>query len=70
MPKDGHPIIGFDPEISGIYHVVMHSGVTLSAALGTLITEDLLGENPPELAPYRVERFTDQSRLNFSATNE
>ncbi|HVB65621.1 MAG TPA: FAD-binding oxidoreductase [Nitrolancea sp.] len=70
MPKDGHPIIGFDPEISGIYHVVMHSGVTLSAALGTLITEDLLGENPPELAPYRVERFTDRTKLNFSATNE
>ena len=70
MPKDGHPIIGFDPEISGIYHVVMHSGVTLSVALGTLITEDLLGENPPELAPYRVERFTDRTKLNFSATNE
>jgi glycine/D-amino acid oxidase-like deaminating enzyme len=70
MPKDGHPIIGFDPDVSGLYHIVMHSGVTLSAAMGTLVAEDFMGQNPPELAPYRIERFSDSSKLTFSATNE
>lgn len=57
MPIDGHPIVGFDPQISGLYHVVTHSGVTLSAALGALVTEELAGAEPPELAPYRPHRF-------------
>jgi glycine/D-amino acid oxidase-like deaminating enzyme len=63
MPKDGHPIIGFDPAVSGLYHSVMHSGVTLSASVGILVSEDLMGQEPPELAPYRPERFVDQAKL-------
>ena len=70
MPKDGHPIVGFDAQVMGFYQVVTHSGVTLSATLGSLITEDLLGDNPRELEPYRPQRFTDESVLVFSSTNE
>jgi glycine/D-amino acid oxidase-like deaminating enzyme len=63
MPKDGYPIIGFDPAVSGLYHAVMHSGVTLSAAVGNLVTEDLMGQEPPELEPYRPQRFAAQARV-------
>jgi glycine/D-amino acid oxidase-like deaminating enzyme len=61
MPKDGLPIIGFDPEVSGFYHAVMHSGVTLSATVGTLVMEEFSGPEPPELAPFRPARFAGQS---------
>ncbi|MBI3978393.1 MAG: FAD-binding oxidoreductase [Chloroflexi bacterium] len=57
MPLDGLPIVGFDPDVSGLYHVVMHSGVTLSALVGLLVTEELSGSELPELAPYRLSRF-------------
>jgi len=70
MPRDGLSIVGFDPELTGLYHVVTHSGITLSAALGLLVTEDLLGQAPRELEPYRLERFTDGGRLAYSATDD
>jgi glycine/D-amino acid oxidase-like deaminating enzyme len=63
MPKDGHPIIGFDPTVGGLYHTVMHSGITLSAIVGTLVTEDLLGLEPPELSLFRPQRFENQDTL-------
>jgi glycine/D-amino acid oxidase-like deaminating enzyme len=58
MPKDGLPIIGFDPEVTGFYHLVMHSGVTLSAIVGGLVLEDLMNLNPPELEIFRPDRFS------------
>ena len=70
MPKDGHPIIGFDPTIGGLYHLVMHSGITLSAAVSNLVREDLLGVEAPELEPYRPERFQDPARLSVNAASE
>ncbi len=70
MPKDGHPIVGFEPEVTGLYELVMHSGITLSALMGLLVTEDLLGVDPPELAPYRPERFTSGEKLTYSASEE
>lgn len=70
MPKDGHPIVGFEPEVTGLYELVMHSGITLSAVMGLLVTEDLIGTEPPELAPYRPERFTTGKPLAVSATDE
>lgn len=70
MPKDGHPIIGFDTEVGGLYHAVMHSGVTLSAAVGMLVTEDFLSAEPPELSSFRPERFAAQGALAFHATDE
>lgn len=59
MPKDGHPIIGFDSQVGGLYHLVMHSGITLSAAVSNLVREDFLGAEVPDLVPYRPERFLD-----------
>jgi glycine/D-amino acid oxidase-like deaminating enzyme len=70
MPKDGLPIIGFDPEVTGFYHLVMHSGVTLSAVIGGLVVEDLMGIEPPELSLYRPERFTEPARSTVHATDE
>ncbi len=57
MPRDGYPIVGFAPEVSGFYVAVTHSGVTLSARLARLVTEDLAGGTPEELSPYRPSRF-------------
>lgn len=70
MPNDGHPIVGFEPGVTGLYELVMHSGITLSAVMGLLVTEDLMGAEPLELAPYRPERFTSGERLTFSASEE
>ncbi len=60
MPKDGKTIVGFEPEVSGLYTVVTHSGVTLSARLALLITEELTGGDVAELEPYRPGRFAQQ----------
>jgi glycine/D-amino acid oxidase-like deaminating enzyme len=57
MPVDGHPIVGFDPQVSGLYHILTHSGITLAAILGLLVTEELSGGEVPELEPYRPRRF-------------
>jgi glycine/D-amino acid oxidase-like deaminating enzyme len=57
MPRDGHPIVGFEPSVSGLYTAVTHSGITLSARLALLIAEELAGSDVSELAPYRPDRF-------------
>ncbi len=57
MPRDGYPIVGLAPGVSGFYLAVTHSGITLSARLARLVTEDLAGGTPWELAPYRPARF-------------
>lgn len=57
MPADSHPIVGFDPEIAGLYHILTHSGITLAAILGLLVTKELAGGKVPELEPYRPARF-------------
>jgi glycine/D-amino acid oxidase-like deaminating enzyme len=62
MPVDGHPIVGFDPEIAGLYHILTHSGITLAAILGLLVTEELAGGEVPELEPYRPGRFRSGTR--------
>jgi len=59
MPRDGHPIVGFEPEVPGLYTCVMHSGITLSARMGLLVTEDLITSDVPELVPYRQARFAE-----------
>lgn len=70
MPRDGHPIVGFEDEIGGFFELVMHSGVTLSASMGGLVTEAFLGMEPPELEQYRPARFKESTALPFAATNE
>ena len=60
MPKDGRSIVGFEPSVSGLYTLVTHSGITLSARLALLVTEELAGGDTTELEPYRPDRFIEQ----------
>lgn len=58
MPKDGFPIIGEIPNMDGAYVAVMHSGITLSPLVGTLMTELLTdGETSIDLTRYSLARF-------------
>jgi glycine/D-amino acid oxidase-like deaminating enzyme len=57
MPKDGLPIVGFDPSVANLYHVVTHSGITLAARLALLVTEELSGGDTAPLEAYRPARF-------------
>ena len=42
MPADGEPIIGPVAEVPGLYLAVMHSAVTLAAAVGRLVARELV----------------------------
>ena len=58
MPADGLPIIGRPPSRPNVYLVAMHSGITLSPAVGQLASIELLDQEDVDLlAPYRVTRF-------------
>jgi glycine/D-amino acid oxidase-like deaminating enzyme len=57
MPKDGLPLVGFDPSVANLYHVVTHSGITLAARLALLVTEELTGGDTAPLEAYRPTRF-------------
>ena len=58
MPLDGEPIIGSADGIGGLYVAVMHSAVTLAAAVGRLAADEILTGRPsPELNGCRLERF-------------
>lgn len=70
MPRDGFPIVGFEPSAPGLYTVATHSGITLCARLAQLVVEDLLGADPPELAPFRPTRFVDGGRLSLAAGSD
>ena len=47
----------WDTRLDGVYYAVTHSGITLSAALGNLVVEDLLSGGSDVLAQYRPSRF-------------
>lgn len=54
MPQDGEPIIGPLPGVDGLYLAVMHSGVTLAAAVGRLVAAEIAtGETAQELIDCR-----------------
>ncbi len=58
MPADGIPIIGPVAEVPGLYVTVMHPGVTLAAATGRLVAQELVdGTVEPLLAGCRPDRF-------------
>ncbi|MCJ7711627.1 MAG: FAD-binding oxidoreductase, partial [Chloroflexi bacterium] len=57
VPGDGYPIVGFDPLIGNLYHVVTHSGITLAARLALLVTEELAGGDLEPLEAYRPSRM-------------
>ena len=50
---DGFPVIGRPDDRTGLYVAVMHSGVTLAAAVGLLVTQELRsGRRDPLLVPF------------------
>lgn len=58
MPVDGMPIIGYLPDIGGVYVCAMHPGVTLAAIVGRLASEEIIDDTAsPDLAPCRPGRF-------------
>ncbi|MCY4451469.1 MAG: FAD-binding oxidoreductase [Immundisolibacterales bacterium] len=58
VPADDRTIIGPVGGAPGLYVIVTHSGVTLGPWLGELATEEIAsGAMPPELAPFRFDRF-------------
>lgn len=60
MPYDGHPILGEIPSIKHAYIAAMHSGVTLSPIVGTLMSELLLeGDTSIDMSRYRIDRFEE-----------
>jgi glycine/D-amino acid oxidase-like deaminating enzyme len=58
MPVDGEPIIGRPAGTRGLYVAVMHSAITLAAAVGRLAAAEILTGSPAdELAGCRPDRF-------------
>ncbi|WP_214511138.1 NAD(P)/FAD-dependent oxidoreductase [Pseudomonas brassicacearum] len=58
MPADDIPIIGYLPQVGGVYVCVMHPGVTLAAIVGRLASEEIVGDKAcPALNPCRPNRF-------------
>jgi glycine/D-amino acid oxidase-like deaminating enzyme len=58
MPEDGEPVLGFAPDLPGLYLAAMHSGITLAPAVGRFAAMEILdGARVEMLEPYRPERF-------------
>ncbi|MCG7333711.1 FAD-binding oxidoreductase [Sporosarcina sp. ACRSM] len=58
IPEDELPIIGEIPNVENAYISVMHSGITLSPIIGTLMAELLLhGDTSIDLQQYSLSRF-------------
>ena len=58
LPRDGRPIIGRPEGLSDIYVAVMHSGVSLAAIVGKLVSEEILsGSTNLLLKDFRPSRF-------------
>ena len=58
MPADDLPIIGYLPQVGGVYVCVMHPGVTLAAIVGRLASEEIVDDQVSSaLNPCRPDRF-------------
>ena len=58
LPRDGHPIVGFDASAPGIYFASMHSGVTMAPVMGQFAAMEILDDiEVTLLADYRRDRF-------------
>jgi glycine/D-amino acid oxidase-like deaminating enzyme len=57
VPQDGLPVVG--QVMDGLYVATMHSGITLGALMGKLITTEILDGPTDRLALYRPQRFTN-----------
>jgi glycine/D-amino acid oxidase-like deaminating enzyme len=61
IPSDGLPIVGFAPQIEGLYVTVMHPGVNLAPAIGRWAAAEILDEVSVSLLDaFRPERFLDR----------
>lgn len=59
LPADGQPIIGRVAGHPNVYLAAMHSGITLSPAVGQLAAIEILDQVAvDQLAPYRLDRFS------------
>lgn len=62
LPADGQPIIGRVAGYPNVYLAAMHSGITLSPAVGHLAAIEILDQVEVDvLAPYRLDRFSRTS---------
>ncbi len=58
IPEDGLPAVGFAPGVAGHYLAVLHSGITLSPAIGRFAATEILdGTRVDLLDPFRPARF-------------
>ena len=58
IPRDGAPLVGYLPDISGVYVCVMHPGVTLAATVDRLASMEITSGTPsPDLESCRLVRF-------------
>ncbi|PHV29160.1 FAD-dependent oxidoreductase [Janthinobacterium sp. BJB426] len=58
MPFDGVPVIGYLPQVGGVYVCAMHPGVVLAAIVGQLASEEIVtGEPASALEACRPARF-------------
>jgi glycine/D-amino acid oxidase-like deaminating enzyme len=63
LPVDGHPIVGWLPEVSNAYVIVTHSGMTLAPVLARLAGAEIVGGGSgADLEPYRPTRFFTADR--------
>jgi glycine/D-amino acid oxidase-like deaminating enzyme len=72
MPLDELPVVGAIPGMPDVHVAVTHSGVTLAPILGRYVTQEVMtGSRTEALAPFRPERFVEQSlRSTVGAVNE
>lgn len=67
-PPDGLPIVGPVDAVPGVYLVSTHSGITIGALLGSLVTQEVvLGQEEPMLAPFRSSRVLTEQTDQFEA---
>ncbi|MEG0882463.1 MAG: FAD-binding oxidoreductase [Janthinobacterium sp.] len=58
MPADGVPVIGYLPQVEGVYVCAMHPGVVLAAIVGRLASGEIVtGEPASALEACRPARF-------------
>jgi glycine/D-amino acid oxidase-like deaminating enzyme len=67
VPLDAHPIVGPLPGRENIYIAVTHSGITLGPLLASLLADEIVTGNVPQLlAPYRPDRFQTKLAANIA----
>lgn len=68
IPSDGHTIAGRVTEAPWLYMVATHSGMTLAPFLGEAVADEVGGKERPELANFRLDRFTNGTAMITTAS--